>query len=292
MEIIIAENTGLCYGVRRALNIVRRTRVAGGGPVTTLGDLIHNPRVIADLERRGIRSIAAPEDVRGGTVIIRSHGIPPEDRRRLLRKKAEVVDATCPIVKGIQELINGLSRAGREVVLVGNPGHPEVRGLLGYGRGRVVLVEDEAGARALPWRKARAVLSQSTQDEGLFGRVVAALVERSGELSVHNTICRSARTRQRATAELAARVDVMFIVGGKASSNTARLFGVSKRILRRTYSIEDAAGIRPAMLRGAKTIGISGGASTPPEVLREVREAAERIKTPIEHINQREKRVQ
>jgi 4-hydroxy-3-methylbut-2-enyl diphosphate reductase len=288
MKIIIAENTGLCYGVRRALNIVRRTR-GSGGPVTTLGNLIHNPRVIADLERRGVRSVASPEDVRGGTVVIRSHGVPPEERRRLLRKKAEVVDATCPIVRGIQELVAGLSLANREVVLFGNAGHPEVRGLLGYGRGRVVLVEDEAGARALPWRKARAVLAQSTQDEGQFGRVVAALVERTRELAVHNTICRSALTRQRATAELAARVDVMFIVGGKASSNTAKLFGISKRILPRTYFVEDAAGIRPAMLRGAKAVGISGGASTPPEVLRE---AVATIETRIEHINQREKRVQ
>jgi 4-hydroxy-3-methylbut-2-en-1-yl diphosphate reductase len=123
----------------------------------------------------------------------------------------------------------------------------------------------------------------------LFGRVVAALVARTGELRVHNTICRSARTRQRATAELAARVDVMFVVGGRASSNTAKLAGIARRILPRTYFVEDAAGIRPAMLRGAKTAGISGGASTPPEVLREV---VERIKTRFAHKIPREKRVQ
>ncbi len=289
MEIIIAENTGLCYGVRRALTIVRRTSVAADGPVATLGDLIHNPRVIADLERRGVRSVASPDGVRGGTVVIRSHGIAPEVRRRLLRKKVEVVDATCPIVSGIQELVGRLSRPGREVVLVGNPGHPEVLGLLGYGRGRVVLVEDEAGARALPWRRERAVLAQSTQDEGLFGRVVAALVARTGELRVHNTICRSVRTRQQATARLAARVDVMFVVGGKASSNTAKLAGIARRIQPRTYLVEDGAGIRPAMLRGAETIGVSGGASTPPEALREV---VERIRTHTEHKIPREKRVQ
>jgi len=289
MEIIIAANTGLCYGVRRALTIVRRTRDAAAGPVATLGDLIHNPRVITDLERRGVRSIASPADVRGGTVVIRSHGVPPELRRRLLRKKVEVVDATCPIVAGIQKLIDGLSRPGREVVLVGNPGHPEVLGLLGCGRGRVVLVEDEAGARALPWRRERAVLAQSTQDEDLFGRVVAALVSRTGELHVHNTICRSVRTRQKATAKLAARVDVMFVVGGKTSSNTARLAEIARRIRPRTYLVEDAAGIRQAMLRGAKTIGISGGASTPPAVLKEV---VERIKTRSEHKIPREKRVQ
>lgn len=289
MEIIIAENTGLCYGVRRALTIVRRTSGAAGGPVATLGDLIHNPRVIADLERRGVRSVATPDGVRGGTIVIRSHGIAPEVRRRLLRKKVKVVDATCPIVSGIQELVGRLSRPGREVVLVGNPGHPEVLGLLGCGRGRVVLVEDEAGARALPWRKERAVLAQSTQDEGLFGRVVAALVARTGELRVHNTICRSVRTRQQAAARLAARVDVMFVVGGKASSNTAKLAGIARRIQPRTYLVEDGAGIRPAMLRGAKIIGVSGGASTPPEALREV---VERIKIHTEHKIPREKRVQ
>ena len=112
MEIIIAENTGLCYGVQRALNIVRRTRGAAGGPVATLGDLIHNPRVIADLERRGVRSVASPDGVRGGTVVIRSHGIAPEVRRRLLRKKIEVVDATCPIVSEIQKLVGRLCPAG------------------------------------------------------------------------------------------------------------------------------------------------------------------------------------
>lgn len=289
MEIIVAANTGLCYGVRRALNIVRRTRGSAGGPVSTLGDLIHNPRVIADLERLGVRSASSPAGVRGGTVVIRSHGVAPEVRRRLLRKRLKVVDATCPIVSGIQELVAGLTRPGGEVVLVGNPGHPEVLGLLGYGRGRVVVVEDEAGARALPWRRTRAVLAQSTQDEALFGRVAAALVERTGELRVHNTICRSARTRQRETEELAARVDVMFVVGGKKSSNTAKLAGIARRIRPRTYLIEDASGVRASMLRGAGTIGVSGGASTPPEVLREV---VERIKTRIEHKNSREKLVQ
>jgi len=135
----------------------------------------------------------------------------------------------------------------------------------------------------------RAVFPQSTQYYDLFGRVVAALVSRTGELHVHNTICRSVRARKKATAKLAARVDVMLVVGGKTSSNTAKLAEIARRIRPRTYLVEDAAGIRPAMLRGAKTIGISGGASTPPAVLKEV---VERIKTRSEHKIPREKRVQ
>ena len=289
MKITIAENTGLCYGVRRALDIVRRARAAGDGPVTTLGELVHNPRIAADLGRRGVRTAASPGAVRKGTVVIRSHGVPPEVPGRLARRGLEVVDATCPIVRGIQELVAGLSGGGREVVLVGNPGHPEVLGLLGHGRGRIVLVEDEAGARALPWRRARAVLAQSTQDEDLFGRIVGALAQRTGELVVHNTICGSVRSRQRAAAGLAGRVDVMLVVGGRSSSNTAKLLAVARRVQPRAFLVEDASGVRPAMLRGARSVGIAGGASTPPEVLREV---MERIQRTNAHKYPREKRVQ
>ena len=289
MKITIAENTGLCYGVRRALDIVRRARSTGDGPVSTLGELVHNPRIAADLERRGVRSIASTGAVRRGTVVIRSHGVPPEVRRRLVRRGLDVVDATCPIVRGIQELVAELARGGREVVLVGSPGHPEVIGLLGHGSGRVVLVQDEAGARALPWRRSRVVLAQSTQDEVVFGRVAGALAERTGELVVHNTICGSVRARQRTTAELAGRVDVMLVVGGQSSSNTAKLLAIAKRVQPRAFLVEDASGVRPAMLRGARSVGIAGGASTPPEVLREV---VERIQRTNAHKNPREKRVQ
>jgi (E)-4-hydroxy-3-methyl-but-2-enyl pyrophosphate reductase len=275
MEIIVAEDSGLCYGVRRALATARRTRRAKSGQVQTLGDLIHNPQVVADLAAEGIGSADDPTEVRAGTVIIRSHGVSPEVYRRLRRRKIHIVDATCPIVQNIQRLVEALARPGREVVIVGHREHPETNGLLGYSRGRGVVVEDEVQARRLPARRARAVLAQSTHDLEAFQRVVAALVERTRELAVYNTICDSTRTRQRAAAELAGRVDTMFIVGGKRSSNTARLYEISKRIQPRTYFIENAAQITPATLRGARTIGIAGGASTPPEAIREAIDAIE-----------------
>jgi (E)-4-hydroxy-3-methyl-but-2-enyl pyrophosphate reductase len=276
MEIIIAEESGLCYGVKRALTTARRTRRAKSGEVTTLGDLIHNPRVVADLATEGIGSADDPDEVRAGTVIIRSHGVSPEAYRRLRRRKINIVDATCPIVQNIQRLVEALARRGREVVIVGHREHPETMGLLGYSRGRGVVVEDEAQARELPSRKARAVLAQSTHALEAFQRVVAALIERTRELAVYNTICDSTRTRQRAAAELAGRVDTMFIVGGKRSSNTARLYEISRRIQPRSFFIENAGQITPAMLRGARTIGISGGASTPPEAIQEAVDAIER----------------
>jgi 4-hydroxy-3-methylbut-2-enyl diphosphate reductase len=273
MEIIVADESGLCYGVKRALALARRTRRAKAGEVVTLGDLIHNPRVVADLEAQGIGSVEAPGDVRKGTVIIRSHGVSPDVYRSLRRRKIDVVDATCPTVKKIQRLVAALARRNREIVIVGHPGHPETRGLLGYSRGRGVVVENEAQVRDLASRKARAVLAQSTQDFEVFRKVASALIAKTRELSVYNTICDSTRTRQRTTSELAGRVDTMFIVGGRASSNTAKLYETSRRIQPRTYFIENARQITPDKLRGACTVGISGGASTPPEAIQEAVDA-------------------
>ena len=166
-------------------------------------------------------------------------------------------------------------RGWRRRVLRNRAELAETRGLLGHSRGRGIVVENEAQARELPARKARAVLAQSTHDLGAFEKVAAALVEKTKELTVYNTICDSTRTRQRATCELAGRVDTLFIVGGKRSSNTTKLYEISKRILPRTYFVENARQITPAMLRGAETIGISGGASTPPEAVQEAVDAIE-----------------
>jgi (E)-4-hydroxy-3-methyl-but-2-enyl pyrophosphate reductase len=280
MEIIIARNSGLCYGVKRALQIVQSTRRRRSGRVQTLGEIIHNPRVIADLEKKEIHVMEDPDAISDGTVIIRSHGVAPEVYKALQKRRIELVDATCPIVKKIQKLVAGLAKRGEEIIIVGNPEHPEIIGLIGYGRGRAKIVENEDQTRHLPAKKRRAVLAQSTQDLYLFGRVVAALLERTEELAVYNTICRSTQTRQRSTSDLAARVDTLFIVGGKKSSNTNKLFQISKRVLANTHFIENARQITPRLLKGAKRVGISGGASTPPEAIEEavakIRESFER----------------
>jgi 4-hydroxy-3-methylbut-2-enyl diphosphate reductase len=149
-------------------------------------------------------------------------------------------------------------------------------------------VENEAQARSLPRRQHRAVLAQSTQDALLFGRVVAALLERTDKLEVYNTICRSTQTRQKSTSDLAGRVDVLFIVGGRNSSNTHKLYEISKRILPRTYFIENASQITPRLLKQAEVVGISGGASTPPEAIAE---AVAKIRNSFEHSLPQENRV-
>jgi len=289
MKIIIAKNTGLCYGVKRALKIARETRERRSGKVTTLGDLIHNPQVIADLESRGVDSADDMNDIKNGTVIIRSHGVSPEINKALKKKKIEVVDATCPIVKKIQKLVARLAEERQEIIIVGNKEHPEIKGLIGYSRGRGMILESESQAGPLPFKKKRAVLAQSTQDLYLFGKVVAALIEKTEELRVFNTICHSTQTRQRITSELASEVEALFIIGGKRSSNTHKLYQISKRILPQTHFIESADQITPRMLRGARIIGISGGASTPPEAIEA---AVEKIQQNFEQHSDEESRVQ
>jgi len=280
MEIIVADRSGLCYGVRRALQLAHSTRRRRKGLVLTLGELIHNPMAIASLKKKDIQSVRDPGSIREGTVIIRSHGVAPDVYRALKKKRLEIVDATCTIVKKIQRLVERLAKKGEEIIIVGNPEHPEIQGLVGYSNGRGRIIEDEGQARRLSRRKTRSVLAQSTQDLFLFGRVVAALLERTEELRVYNTICHSTQTRQTSTSELAARVDILFIVGGKNSSNTHKLYEISKRVQPNTHFIEDASQIRPRLLRGTKRIGISGGASTPPEAIEE---AVAKIKSCFEH---------
>ncbi len=289
MEVIIAKNSGLCYGVKRALRLAKETRKQKTEKVFTFGDLIHNPQVIADLEKKGIHSINDLGLIGEGTVIIRSHGVSPRIYDTLAKKQIEIVDATCPIVKKIQKLVEALAKKEEEIIIVGNKRHPEIKGLIAYSKKKGIIIESERQARDLPSKKRRAVLAQSTQDLFLFISVVAALIERTEELKVYNTICQSTQTRQKSTSELASCVDTLFIIGGKNSSNTKKLYQISKRILPRTHFIEKADQITPATVKGAKKIGLSGGASTPPKAIQE---AVAKIKSSYKHQYLSEKRVQ
>lgn len=280
MEIIIAKNSGLCYGVRRALRITKETRQKRSGNFYTLGELIHNPQVIADLKKQGIQPVSNPNELIAGTVIIRSHGVSPEIYSHLEKKSVKIVDATCPIVKKIQKLVENLATQKEEIIIVGNKEHPEIKGLVGFSQGRGIIVENEAQIKQLSPKKKRAVLAQSTQDLYLFEKIVSALIEKTEELKVYNTICHSTQDRQKSTSQLASQVDTLFIVGGKNSSNTNKLFQISKRILPNTYFIENADQIHFEMVNGAKKIGLSGGASTPPEAIEE---AVAKIKTYFKH---------
>jgi len=269
MEIIIAKESGFCYGVKRALRLARETRQQENSRVYTWGELIHNPAVIKELQEEDIIPTEDMNQLEGATVIIRSHGVSPEIYELLKSRAKKVVDATCPIVKKIQQLTARLAKQKLELIIVGNPNHPEIKGLVGTSQGKALIVENESQAVALPPARRRAILAQSTQDRELFARIVSLLAGKTQELRVYNTICRSTQIRQQSTSELASQVDVLLIIGGASSSNTTKLYEISRRVQPRTYFIEKAEQIKPEMLLGARKIGISGGASTPPEAIQE-----------------------
>ncbi|HZX10174.1 MAG TPA: 4-hydroxy-3-methylbut-2-enyl diphosphate reductase [Acidobacteriota bacterium] len=289
MEVKIAKNSGLCYGVKRALKIAKKTRQLKSGKVYTLGDLIHNPQVISDLEKRGIETANNTEEIKEGTVIIRSHGASPSIYDSLNQKNIEIVDATCPIVKNIQKLVSQLAEKEDEIIIVGNRKHPETIALKGHSFGKGFIIENKKEAGKLLPKNKRAVISQSTQDFNTLKEVTGVLLGLTQELKIHNTICESTQIRQAATSELAANVDVLFIIGGKNSSNTNKLYQISKKILKNTYFIESAKQIKPDMIKGANKIGLSGGASTPPEVIQEV---SKKIKSSFKDQYHREKTIQ
>lgn len=286
MSIQTAKNSGLCFGVKRALKIAGKTLEPKSGPVYSLGELIHNPQVIADLKRQGISPVENPGELRNSTVIVRSHGVGPEIYRLLSRNGNHIIDATCPMVKKIQDLVRSLSEEGNEIVIFGGSSHPETRALKGYSRGSAVIIENENQASRLPQRKKRAILAQSTQDITLFKKIVAVILEKTRELKVYNTICPSTLIRQRSTCELASQVDVLFVIGGKNSSNTTKLYSLARKILPKTFFVESADRISFEMIKGAGKIGLTGGASTPPEAIQE---AEKKIKSISKYQIDREK---
>lgn len=273
-RIEIASEAGACYGVERALRMVEDAAKTSSVPVHTLGPLIHNPRVVADLAAKGVTVVDSPEESAGDTLLLRTHGVTPEEEHRARELCHEVLDATCPFVKKVHLAASRLYREGYQVVVVGETGHPEVEATLPHAPGAVV-VGDASGAAGLPSCKKIGVVVQTTQSRSNLQRVVSALLDRAEEVRVVNTICDATSGHQGACAELAARADVMIVIGGRISANTKRLAEIAAELCPRTYHIEGADELDPTWLAGAALIGITAGASTPASQIDAVRGAIE-----------------
>ena len=266
VEIVVARYAGYCYGVERALRITEEALGAAQGPVASLGPIIHNPSVVGRLEERGVRVVDGADEAASGTLIVRTHGVPPEVVAGARARDITLVDATCPFVAVAQRKAASLRAAGYAVVILGERDHPEVAGLEGFAGEGAVVVEDAAG---LPLAKLRGkrigVVVQTTQTRANLASVAAALAPVARELLVFNTICDATEKRQSAACELAAEVDVVVVVGGRNSANTARLAQLCRAIESRTHHIESAAELEPAWFTGGRRIGVTAGASTPDE---------------------------
>ncbi len=271
MQVLLAEEYGFCFGVERAVEMVEGA-LSEGATVRTLGPLIHNTQEIQRLEADGVRTIDAPDDVASGeTAVIRAHGVTPQVQRDLEARAERVIDATCPFVTKVQKLAERAAEQGRDVVLVGNPDHPEMIGVVGYAPAHTRVVRDASEVAALPPLHAPLVVSQTTLKLSTFLEAAEAVRAKSdSEPQVVNTICSATRDRQDAARALAGEVDAFYIIGGKHSSNSLKLLSVCKEQCERSFLIETPEEIDPADLASAQRVGVTAGASTPNWLIEQV----------------------
>ena len=273
----IAAHAGTCYGVQRALDMALTAAPQAGEStqVHTLGPLIHNPIVVRELTEAGIGLADTLDDAASGTVIIRAHGVVPRVIEAARERGLTVVDATCPYVKKVHMAAERLVREGYRVIVVGEPGHPEVEGILGHAGDDAHVVSCAADADALSLKGKVGLVVQTTQTAQNLAEVVASITPRVQELRVINTICAATSERQQAAATLAHRCDCMVVVGGKNSGNTRRLAQICADACEHTHHIEEAFELEAAWFDNARHIGITAGASTPQE---HIERAVARIK--------------
>ena len=268
MRIERARELGLCHGVRRAVDMLREAATTHG-PLETLGPVAHNSVLVHELTALGVTSVDSLDRLRGPVVVISAHGVAPSVTRELEERKFTIVDTTCPTVARAQRVAGALTNKEFTIVIFGDAGHTEVKGLLGWAgeRGMASLhvaelpLEEGGGT----FRR-MAVISQTTQRMAEFTSFVQELCGRllqgTEEFRVINTLCSATQRRQESAADLARRVDVMLVIGGRHSANTRRLADTCSALVE-TYHIETADEIEEDRVRGKGHIGITAGASTP-----------------------------
>ena len=271
MKITLAETLGFCYGVKRAVEIARKATKEYNNSVATLGPLIHNQRVVDELKKSGIGCQEKLEDfTAGSTVIFRSHGVGPEVYQQAKARQLQILDATCPNVRQVQTEAGALAKEGRFVIIIGEKKHPEVQSIKAWAGANSMIVETKADLALVPEKPAYGVVSQTTWENAKWETLLTALKTiKPGDYKVKKTICNATAQRQQAAQELAKKVDVLFVFGGKNSANTKHLWELVKAINPRSYLLENAEDIKPEMLYNVNEIGITAGASTPAEIIEE-----------------------
>ncbi|MCP9492879.1 MAG: 4-hydroxy-3-methylbut-2-enyl diphosphate reductase [Pyrinomonadaceae bacterium MAG19_C2-C3] len=284
MEVLVADEYGFCFGVERAVEMVEDA-LAEGAQVRTLGPLIHNTQEINRLEAEGVSAMTVPLEADGGiTAVIRAHGVTPQVQRELESRAARVIDATCPFVTKVQKLASRAAANERDVVLVGDPNHPEMIGVVGYAPENTYVVRDASEVAALPPLRKPLVVSQTTLKLKTFLDAAEAVRAKTSEApEVVNTICSATRDRQDAARALAGFVDAFYVIGGKHSSNSVKLLGVCQEQCERSQLIETDLEINPEDLRDVQRVGVTAGASTPKWLIDQVVEKLRSIGARMEN---------
>jgi len=275
MAVKVAPSAGFCMGVKRAVDLVLDlTRFKTEEKIYTYGPLIHNPQTVELLKRRGIVSINDYEELEklppGSLLVIRAHGISPEERQGLKKRGLKIVDATCPRVGRVQAIIKKHAHQGYLVVIVGNKTHPEIAGLMGHAGGKGIVISNIGELSKIPPGQRLCVVSQTTQNHAEYEKITEEIKKRYPEAVIFDTICDSTHERQREVAQLAQEMDATIIVGGKNSANTRHLATIAAGAGKPTYHVETADEIPWDNIKQAENIGISAGASTPNWIIERV----------------------
>ncbi len=276
MDVKLAKTAGFCFGVKRAVDTVyEQVEAQTDKTIYTYGPIIHNEEVIKDMQKRGVHVLRTEEEldaVTEGVVIIRSHGVPKRIYDKLERKGLFCVDATCPFVKKIHNIVKKESELGKQIVIIGNGEHPEVAGIRGWAVTPVTILQNAAEAIEFEAESDAkiCVVSQTTFNYKKFEEIVEILSKKRYDISVLNTICNATSERQTEAAGIAKSVDAMIVIGDKHSSNTQKLFEICASACENTYYIQTLDDLDSNQLLSAKTVGITAGASTPNNIIEEV----------------------
>lgn len=288
MRILLAKNSGFCFGVRRAVEMAEQC-AAECGTVYTYGNIIHNESVVRELAEKGVHSVDSLESLNAGdTLIIRAHGAPPDVYDACEKKGIRLIDATCPYVKRIHNIVQKAAESGNTVLIAGKANHPEVIGIRGWAGGNAFVLESAADVEMLPEIERAVLVAQTTLPEEAFREIIREIeLRKDGSclLQVSNTICDTTRARQSEADELARRSKRMLVLGSKSSANTQKLVEICKKHCKNTENIDSIDKLFLDKLPSDDIIGIVAGASTPDRMIREVLQVmSEQEKTTIETI--------
>lgn len=273
MKVKVAKTAGFCMGVRRALELVLARSLKDSGPIYTYGPLIHNKQVVDLLELKGIKSITDLNKFNGlksGTIVIRAHGIPPDEKEEIVKKGLNILDATCPKVAKVQGIIKYYTGKGHSAIIVGDKGHAEVKGLVGYSKGPVYVIQEVEDVKGLPDMEKIVVVAQTTQNKSKYKEIIEAIGKRFPEAKIFDTICDATNQRQEEVRRLARETDCVVVVGGYHSGNTKRLVQVAKEAGAKVFHVETEDDLDSNKLSEAKTAGVTAGASTPNWIIKKV----------------------
>ena len=276
MKVVLAKSAGFCFGVKRAVNKVYEVATEGQAPVDTFGPIIHNEEVVKELEEKGVHVIHDLDGLKQkkeGTIVIRSHGVSRDVYEKMQQCGCEIVDATCPFVLRIHQLVQEYSEKGYWIVIAGSHDHPEVQGICGWSapeKTTVIETKEDAADLDIPKNEKLCIVAQTTFNYNKFQDMVEIISKKGYDRIVRNTICSATEERQKEAAQISAEVDAMIVIGGTNSSNSRKLFEICSERCKNTYFIQTKDDLDWSKFERFDYVGITAGASTPNNIIEEV----------------------